>query len=150
MSSGLHKYGHIVFDNLDGKRDYNKRQAYYDSKLANNLFARELARRTEDSGISVYCLRPGMVRTDLGRHVAFFSFLRYLLWPIVWLLMKSPYEGCQTVVHCAVSEELQDVSGQFYANCTQEPWSKVSLDDAAAVKLWNISEELTGVKATAR
>lgn len=145
VSSLLHKYGHIDFENLDGKSSYNKRGAYCNSKLANNLFARELARRTEGSGISVYCLRPGIVRTDLGRHVAFFSFLRYVLWPVLWLLMKSPYEGCQTVMYCAVAEELQNVSGQFYANCSEEPWSRQSLDDFVATKLWNASEVLTGV-----
>jgi len=129
--------------------NYNKRGAYCDSKLANNLFARELARRTEGSGISVYCLRPGMVRTDLGRHVAFASFLRCLLWPVLWLLLKSPHEGCQTVLYCAVTEELHDVSGQFYANCAEEPWSEVSLDDGVALKLWNVSEVSTGINAKA-
>jgi len=94
-------------------------------------------------------MRPGMVRTDLGRHMAFASFLRYILWPLAWLLVRSPYEGCQTVLYCAVSEELQDVSGRFYANCTEEPWSKVSLDDTVALKLWNVSEVLTGINATA-
>jgi len=130
--------------------NYSKRGAYCHSKLANNLFARELARRTEGCGISVYCLRPGMVRTDLGRHVTFASFLRCLLWPVLWLLLKSPYEGCQTVVYCTVTEELHDVSGRFYANCAEEPWSKVSLDDEVALKLWNISEVLTGINTKAR
>jgi len=99
----------------------------------------------EGSGISVYCLRPGIVRTDLGRHVAFASFLRYVLWPVLWLLVKSAHQGCQTVVHCAVSEDLQDMSGRFYANCAEEPWSKVSLDDSTAKELWNVSEVLTGI-----
>jgi len=146
VSSGLHKYGHIDFNNLDGKANYNKRPTYSDTKLCNNLFARELAGRVEGSGISVYCLRPGIVRTDLGRHVPLFKLLRYILWPVSWLLVKGPYEGCQTVLHCAVSEELQGINGRFYANCAEEPWSKVSLDDAVAVQLWNVSEELTGIR----
>ena len=150
VSSGLHKYGCIDFDSLDGKRNYNSKRAYCDSKLENNLFARELARRTAGSGISVYCLQPGLVFTELGRHMALFSLARYVLRPVVWLLVKSPHEGCQTVLHCAMSEELQDVSGRFYANCREAPWSEVSLDDAVAVKLWNVSEELTGIKVSAR
>jgi len=76
--------------------------------------------------------------------MTFFTALSYVLWPMLWLLIKSPYEGCQTVLHCAVSEELQDVTGRFYANCAEEPWSKVSLDDDAASKLWIVSGELTG------
>jgi len=145
VSSGLHKYGHIDFDNLDGKQNHSKRPTYADSKLANNLFARELARRNKDSGVSVYCLRPGLVDTALGRHVGFVTILRYILWPVVWLLLKTPYEGCQTVLYCAISEELEDVSGRFYANCNEEPWTKVSLDDSVAAELWNISEMLTGI-----
>jgi len=68
----------------------------------------------------------------------------------MWLLLQSPYEGCQTVLYCTVSEELHDTTGRFYANCAEELWSKVSLDDTAALKLWNISEVLTGIKATAQ
>ena len=147
VSSGLHKYGKIDFDNLDGSKGYNASAGYNNSKLANNLFARELARRTEGTGISVHCLRPGMVRTDLGRHVQFPAIVRFLTWPFAWLLTRSPFEGCQTVLHCAIAEELAGVTGQFYANCAFEPWSKVSLDDDAASRLWNISAQLTGAVA---
>jgi len=62
--------------------------------------------------------------------------------------MKSPYEGCQTVLYCAVAEELQDVSGCFYENCAESAWTEVSLDDSTAAKLWNVSETLTGIKVT--
>ena len=148
VSSGLHKRGHIDFDNLDGRIQYDRRRAYYNSKLANNLFARELARRTQGSAVCVHCLRPGWVRTDLGRHIPFFAFLRFVLSPLVWLLLRSPYEGCQTIVYCSVAEELRDVSGCFYDNCAEAPWSQVSLDDAVALKLWTVSELLTGIKST--
>ena len=144
ISSGLHKCGHIDVDNLDGKRSYKTRPTYADTKLANNLFARELSRRTEGSGISVYCVRPGMVRTEMGRHLPLFTVLRCVLWPLLWLLTKSPHEGCQTVVYCAVSEELQGASGRYYGNCTQEAWSQLSLDDSTATNLWNVSQSLTG------
>ena len=146
VSSALHKYGHIDFDNLDSKSSYKNRPSYADTKLANNLFARELARRTEGLGVSIYCLRPGIVRTQLGQHVPLVMFLSFLLWPLRWLLMKSAQEGCQTVLYCAVSEELQDESGHFYANCAEEVWSKVSLDDSTATELWNVSEVLTGIR----
>jgi len=149
LSSSLHIRGHIDFDNLDGRTGYNKRRAYCNSKLANNLFARELARRTQGSDVSVHCVSPGLVRTDLGRHVPFFSLLRFVFWPLMWMLLRSPYEGCQTVVYCTIAEELQDVSGRFYYNCAEAPWSAVSLDDSVALKLWNVSKVLTGIKSTA-
>jgi len=146
VSSGLHKYGRIDFDNLDGKKEYSRSGAYNASKLANNLFARELARRTAGTGLSVYCLRPGMVRTELGRHVHFNPLVRFLTWPLAWLFVRNADAGCQTVVHCAVAEELNGVSGHFYSNCAEEPWSLVSLDDSLAMKLWQVSEQVTGLK----
>ena len=146
VSSGLHKRGKIDFDNLNGSKGYDALAAYNNSKLANNLFARELARRTAGTGIDVHCLRPGMVRTDLGRHKLFNVVLRVLGRPLAWLLVKSPYEGCQTVLHCLLSEELTGKSGLFYANCAVEEWSEPSRDDDAAQKLWEVSEELTGLQ----
>jgi retinol dehydrogenase-14 len=146
VSSGLHKLGHIDFDNLHGKKGYSAKDAYRNSKLANNLFARELARRTSGSGISVHCVRPGMVRTELGRHVQFNPVIRFLAWPLAWLLVKSPKDGCQTIVHCAVAEELHAVTGHFYANCAEEPWTQVSLDDQVAARLWLVSEQVTGLR----
>lgn len=65
--------------------------------------------------------------------------LAWLSWPLAWLLVKSPHEGCQTVVYCAIAEELDDVSGKFYGDCKPEPWSELSLDERVATKLWDIS-----------
>lgn len=149
VSSGLHKRGQIDFDNLDGKKGYSRPGAYRASKLANNLFARELARRLAGTGVSVYCLRPGMVRTELGRHIQFNPIVRFLSWPLAWLLVRNATEGAQTVIHCAVAEELNGISGHFYANCADEPWSQASLDEGVMTKLWDVSEQLTGLKPTA-
>lgn len=146
VSSGLHKYGTIKFDNLNGEIEYNAEAAYKNSKLANNLFARELSRHLEGTGVGVFCLRPGMVRTDLGRHVQMPLLLRILGKFFGWLLIKSPYDGCQTVLYCSIAKELDGVSGNFYSNCKEERWSDVSLDDDKARKLWEISEKLTKLK----
>jgi len=86
-----------------------------------------------------------MVRTNIGRHVPLFTWFLPVLWPLWWLLTKTPYNGCQTVLYCAVSEELEAESGNYYANCAEKAWSKISLDDATATKLWSVSEALTGI-----
>lgn len=148
VSSGLHKYGKIDFENFNCEEGYNGEDVYKNSKLANNLFARELTRRLEGTGVSVYCLRPGMVRSNLGRHVQMPLVVRVLGYFLGWLLVKSPYEGCQTVLHCAIAEELEGVSGNFYGDCKEEQWSSVSLDDDKAKKLWEVSERLTKLKST--
>lgn len=147
VSSGLHKYGKIDFENFNSEEGYDGEAVYKNSKLANNLFARELTRRLEGTGVSIYCLRPGMVRSNLGRHVQMPLVVRVLGYFLGWLLVKSPYEGCQTVLHCAIAEEVEGVSGNFYGNCKQEEWTSVSLDDEKAKNLWEVSERLTKLKS---
>lgn len=147
VSSGLHKYGKIDFENFNSEEGYDGEAVYKNSKLANNLFARELTRRLEGTGVSIYCLRPGMVRSNLGRHVQMPLVVRVLGYFLGWLLVKSPYEGCQTVLHCAIAEEVEGVSGNFYGNCKQEEWTSVSLDDEKAKNLWEVSERLTRLKS---
>ena len=147
VSSGLHKYGKIDFENFNSEEGYDGEAAYKNSKLANNLFARELTCRLEGTGVSIYCLRPGMVRSNLGRHVQMPLVVRVLGYFLGWLLVKSPYEGCQTVLHCAIAEEVEGVSGNFYGNCKQEEWTSVSLDDEKAKNLWEVSERLTKLKS---
>uniref|UniRef100_A0A8C0UQT1 Retinol dehydrogenase 14 n=1 Tax=Cyanistes caeruleus TaxID=156563 RepID=A0A8C0UQT1_CYACU len=69
VSSKLYKYGEINFEDLNSEISYNKSFCYSRSKLANILFARELARRLEGTGVTVNSLHPGIVRTNLGRHL---------------------------------------------------------------------------------
>ena len=146
VSSGLYRLGKIDFNNINGHLEYKANHGYYNSKLANALFSRELSKRLDGSGVSVYCLRPGMVRTNLGRHVKFNPIVLALAKIPAWILVKGPDEGCQTVVYCAVAKELEGVSGRFYGNCTEEPWADVALDDAVAAKLWDVSTQFTGLK----
>ena len=143
VSSGLHKLGKIVFDNLNSERYYDKRAAYRNSKLANNLFAIELARRVEDKKIGVYTLHPGMARTDLGRHIPLPRILKVILYPLAWLFTKSPWEACQTVVYCAIAQELEGISGKYYGNCKEEPWPTVNMELGTAKRLWEVSEKIT-------
>ncbi len=145
VSSGLHALAHLDFDNLNAEKGYNKRNAYNVSKLANNLFARELSRRLEKTGVNVYCLSPGMARTNLGRHVPSAKLLKFILWPLAWLLVKSARQGSQTVIYCAVSQEIKNESGKYYADCREKAWSPISLDEELALRMWKVSEKMTGL-----
>ena len=71
VSSIGHAAGKINFDDLQFEKSYNKWVAYFQSKLANVLFARSLAKRLQGTNVTAYSLHPGAVRTELGRHVAF-------------------------------------------------------------------------------
>jgi len=65
--------GKMNFDDLNSEKSYNSYSAYSQSKLANVLFTRELAKRLEGTGVTVNALHPGTVQTDLLRHYKFFS-----------------------------------------------------------------------------
>ena len=106
-----HILGEINFDDINSDKRYNKYYAYFQSKLANILFSRELANRLRNTNIKVYCLHPGFVNTDLGRHlIGLLSCLTNLFNPIVLI---SPELGSQTTLYCAlnVSQEF----GHYYA-----------------------------------
>ena len=143
VSSSLHKRGKLYFSMFDKRQKH----PYANSKLANIYFARELSKRLEGSNVGVHTLHPGMVNTELSRH-SMPKVARFILSPIAWLLLPSPEEGCQTVVHCAVSEELDSVTGRYYGKCREEPWSDLfAYDNYSRQKLWEVSERLTGLCA---
>ena len=68
LSSIVHHLGRINFDNLNSELSYNKVRAYFNSKLANILFTLSLAKRLEDTNVTVNALHPGFVRTGITRH----------------------------------------------------------------------------------
>ncbi|XP_072040018.1 retinol dehydrogenase 14-like [Amphiura filiformis] len=144
VSSKLYKRGKIDFENLNSEKQYNKEAAYSNSKLAMVLFAQELARQLEGSGVGIYTLHPGVVRTELGRH--FPPIMLRLAFPLMWLIFKSPVQGAQTNIYCSVAEELEGVSGRYYGDCAEKPFPEVkNADEAVAKKLWEVSEKMTGL-----
>ncbi|KAF7708856.1 hypothetical protein HF521_017913 [Silurus meridionalis] len=116
VSSIAHAGGKIHIDDLFfDKRPYNSLESYKQSKLANVLFSRELARRMKGTGLTSYSLHPGVINTDLIRHVkSKFPPLSSVLTFFSILLMKTPWQGAQTSIHCAVTEGLEKKFGCYF------------------------------------
>ncbi|XP_035598296.1 retinol dehydrogenase 14a [Oncorhynchus keta] len=145
VSSKLYKYGEIDFDDLDSERRYDKAFAYGRSKLANLLFTCELARRLEGTGVAVNALTPGIVRTNLGRHVNI-PLLAKPLWELASrAFFKSPEEGAQTSVYLACSPDVKEVQGKCFADCQEQKLLPKATDQEVARKLWDISEVMVGI-----
>ncbi|XP_024114184.2 retinol dehydrogenase 13 [Oryzias melastigma] len=144
VSSIAHRGGRIDFDDLFfSRRPYSALESYRQSKLANVLFTRELARRLKGLGVSAFCLHPGVIRTELGRHVeSWFPLLGALLRLPALLLMKTPWQGCQTTVFCAVTPGLEDRSGCYFSDCEEKEAAPEGRDDEAARRLWDHSARL--------
>ncbi len=103
VSSLAHEIGRMHWDDLNWEKSYNANDAYAQSKLANVLHAKELARRLESAGagVSVYCVHPGVVATDLWRHADKRWYGKFL-WPVQKLAFKTPLQGAQTTIYCCV------------------------------------------------
>ncbi|XP_060938682.1 retinol dehydrogenase 14-like [Limanda limanda] len=145
VSSKLYKHGHINFEDLNSEHSYDKAFAYSRSKLANLLFTCELAHRLEGSGVTVNALTPGIVRTNLGRHVH----VPVLAQPMFNLLsrglFKSPEEGARTSVFLACSPDADAVQGKCFADCRPQVLLDKATDREVASKLWDMSEVMVGI-----
>ncbi|XP_016337983.1 retinol dehydrogenase 14-like [Sinocyclocheilus anshuiensis] len=146
VSSKLYKYGSINFEDLNSEQNYNKTFCYSQSKLANLLFTRELARRLDGTGVSVNALTPGIVRTRLGRHVNIPLLIKPLFLLVSWLFFKSPLEGAQTPLYLACSPEVEGVSGKCFANCEEEQLMSKATEEHTAKRLWDLSESMVGLR----
>jgi len=141
VSSGAHRFAPkegIDFDNLDGSQSYEGWAAYGRSKLANGLFAAELARRLEGTSVTANSLHPGVIKTNLGRHLE-----RDDDDDDTGRYNKSIEQGAATQCYVATSPIITDVSGQYFVDCNPADPNPLMYDKALAARLWTVSEELT-------
>lgn len=130
----------IQFDNLSGARGYGAWASYGQSKLANLLFAKELARRFAGTQKTANALHPGVIRTNLGRHM---NAAAWFLFGIVGpLALKSVAEGAATEVFVATHPSVATVSGQYFADCNVGRARRDAEDPELARKLWEVSEKI--------
>lgn len=143
LSSLAHKYGEINRDDLNSEKEYNKYKAYSQSKLANILFVHELAKRLKGSSVSVNAVHPGIVKTDLGRHLVH-SYLKRLLDPFTYYFFKTSKSGAQTSIRLAVDPELEKSTGQYFADCkAQRVAASARKNNNDSEWLWKESEKMT-------
>lgn len=144
VSSSGHKLSGLMKDDLMGEKSYSKLKNYGQSKLANILFARELSKRLRGTQVTVNSCHPGIVQTELGRHMS--SWLRPIYRRVLKPLYKTPIEGAQTQIRLAVDPELEKVSGKYFSNCEVTEPARHAQSDADAEWLWNKSNELIDEK----
>jgi len=142
VTSDAHSAARLDLDDPNLEHGWDSWRSYANSKLANILFTRELARRLHGTGVTANCAHPGVVRTGFGREA------RPLLRLGVTLarpFLLSPERGADTIVYLASSPDVADETGGYYVRRQHREPSAAARDDAAARKLWQISEELTGL-----
>lgn len=143
VTSSAESLGRIDFDDLQGSERYSGQRAYNQSKLANVLFTYELARRLDGTGVTANVVHPGVTRTAFGAEdqMRLFAATGGIARPF----MRSPERGADTVVWAASSPELDGVTGGYFHDRRPKRSSKASHDQETARRLWQVSEELTGI-----
>ncbi|CAJ1065941.1 dehydrogenase/reductase SDR family member 13-like [Xyrichtys novacula] len=149
VSSVAHNFGKVDFDCLNknkalgmGTSFMEVFQIYSDSKLCNVLFTHELAKRLQGTKVTCFTLHPGAINSELARNT---GILQTILKPMTAFFFKNTVQGAQTTLHCALEEGIEPLSGRYFSNCTvRELYSKAK-DDAAAKKLWELSERFCGL-----
>lgn len=143
VSSGAHHQGAVDFEDLQGERRFAGQRAYNQSKLANLLFTFELARRVDPRKITVNCVDPGWVKgTSLGRSASTgLKLLALAMWPV----MVTPEQGADTIVWAATSPQLAGETGGYFKKRAPSEPSRLARDAMLARRLWQESEQLTGL-----
>ncbi len=149
VASRAHLRSEMDFEDLNSRQGrYSAMTTYARSKLANVLFTYELARRLDGTGVTANCLHPGVVRTGFGKNNSGYAKVLFQAFQVVarpWLL--SPEKGAATSIYLASSPEVDGVTGKYFAGCRETPSSPTSYDEGAQRRLWEVSEQMCGLKA---
>jgi NAD(P)-dependent dehydrogenase (short-subunit alcohol dehydrogenase family) len=146
VSSDAHRWAKLDLDDLQSRKRYRGMQVYGTTKLANILFTRELAERLEDTGVTANAMHPGGVNTNFGNNQ---RGPMSLLFRAFKPFMRTPEQGADTLIYLASSPEVEGMTGKYLADRKVKVASDATYDEILQKKLWEASEELTGLKVTA-
>src|SRR5580700_7028926 len=142
VTSDAHSAAKLDLDDPNLEHGWDSWRSYANSKLANILFTRELARRLDGTGVTANCAHPGVVRTGFGREGK--PLLRLGI-TIARPFMASPERGADTVVYLASSPDVAGQTGGYYVKRQRREPSAAARDDTVARELWELSEKMTGL-----
>ena len=156
LSSRGHHASPVVFDDLHfARRPYDKWLSYGQSKTANVLFAVELERRLGSAGVHAYAVHPGVIATELARHLVPEDLeLLSKRMPRGQLRFKSVAAGAATTVYAATAPELEGRGGLYLEDChvaqindaedATHGVRSYAVDPNFARQLWVASEDMVG------
>jgi len=132
----------IRFDDLQWNKGFSAFPTYGHSKLANILFARELAERLQGTRVTVNALHPGGVRSQLGAQNTWYA---GRILALVKPFLRTAEKGAETSVYLATSDEVTTTSGEYFCDCKPKKTNRSARDREQARRLWELSERLVGI-----
>ncbi|HEU5369893.1 MAG TPA: SDR family oxidoreductase [Ktedonobacterales bacterium] len=127
----------LDFDDLQSEQRFGMNSTYGKSKLCNILVTQELAKRLEGTGVTVNCLHPGLVSTNLSHD---WSTPLRVVYRFVGM---RPAKGAQTAIYLASSPEVEGITGKYFKKQRPAPVPRLAQDEATTQRLWQVSEEMT-------
>ena len=140
VASDAHHWDTLDFADLQNHRRYRGLKVYGQSKLCNLLFTRELARRIAGSGVTVNSLHPGGVATGLGWNNGWWA---VLIAKVLKPFLRTADQGADTAIYLTTAPEVATVNGRYFYNRREHRPSRAAQDDETALRVWEISEQLT-------
>lgn len=138
----------IHFEDLHWeKRQYSAFKSFAESKLANVLISAELAKRLKGTQVSTYSLHPGLVASEAARYMdtTWFRGAQWFHDKVLARFIKTPEQGAQTSIHCAVCEETAYDTGLYYRDCKISSCKSLVNDTVLLQKFWEESAHLVGL-----
>ena len=142
VASDAHKFGALDMGDLQNERKYSSMRVYGQSKTANILFTRELAKRLAGSGVTVNCIHPGAVATRLAQNNGGWA---VVLTKVLSPFFRTPAKGADTAVWLATAPEVEGKSGGYYYSRKEQTPAKHAADPALAAELFEVSGKLVGL-----
>lgn len=144
VASRAHYGVRFNINTVNSKENFSFRSQYKLSKLANVMFTLKLADIVSDFNITVNCFDPGIVKTRIGNKSG--SKFWSLLWSVFKLRAVDIYQGAQTSVYLASSNEVKEISAEYFEDCKPYPISELAKNKIDIDEFWTWSEKITQLK----
>jgi len=144
VASKAHYGVTINFQTINTSEKYMVFKQYQYSKLANVLFTKHLAEIVKPLNITVNCLHPGVVKTQIGNKSA--NWFHSFAWSMFAFFGLNPDKGAETSIYLASSEEVKNITGKYFDKCKPYEGSDVARDKNLQQVLWDWTEKMSGKK----
>ena len=145
LSSQRHRYVEHVKTWLATRESFDRWDVYSKTKLANTLFAFELARRLQTALVLSNAVDPGIVASKFARNNGPIAWTKHIVWNLIHRQLISCAHAAQTIVYAAASQEAKGKTGKYFYEQSEAKPSALALDAGLARQLWKCSLEWTGL-----
>ncbi|MCL3781303.1 SDR family NAD(P)-dependent oxidoreductase [Prolixibacteraceae bacterium JC049] len=144
LSSATEKYGNISLDDIQLVKNWSTFRSYTQAKLVMNMCTRKMAKELVGTGVTVNALNPGFIKTNLLRDLKGWESIIGI--PYMLLCASKPEVGGDRILRMALSDEYEDISGQYIYEDTIRAPNPKALDEQLVDKVWEISKNHVGIR----